>query len=68
MECILSNFEFSTFHCEKLLVLLDQCVFGLDQDFDQGFFVQLFQCSHHRQTTDKFGNQTIANQVFRLNV
>ena len=68
MECIFANFKFSTFHCEKLLVLFDQCVLGFNQDFNQGFFVQLFQCSHHRQATDKFGNQAITDQVFRLNV
>src|SRR5262249_44106437 len=51
---------------EHALVLLDDGVARACQDFDQSRFVQIVQNSDHRQTADKFGDQSEADQVLGL--
>ena len=48
--------------------LLGQRVLGLGQNGNQLVFGQFRQHRHHRQAPDEFGNETEAQQIFRLDV
>ena len=51
---------------EEALVLLDDRVARLGEDFDQRGLVQLIENAHDRQTTDELGNQAVLDEVLRL--
>src|SRR5688572_5492368 len=53
---------------EDLVVLLEQRVLRLLKNSDQRVFVERLQRDVHRQTADQLGDQTEAQQIFRLDL
>ena len=58
--------QLGAFDVEQALVLLDQSVLRLGQNGDQRGFVEICQGGDHRQTANKFRDQTEFQQIFRL--
>src|SRR5205085_11091267 len=56
------------FHVEQLGILLHQRVLRLDQDLDQGLFVEVHQGRNDRQAADELGDQAEFQQVLGLAV
>ena len=50
---VVGELQLDVLHVEQLGVLLDQRVLRLDQDLDQGGFVEVLQRRDHRQTADE---------------
>src|SRR5688572_1604342 len=51
---------------EQLLVLLGERVLRLLQDPHERFFIERFERHHDRETADQFGNESVAQEVVRL--
>src|SRR6185312_5100850 len=60
--------QINRFHLEQPLVLLHQRVFRLDQDLLERSLIEVFEGRDNRQTADEFGDQTILEQIFRLDL
>ena len=53
---------------EEALILLKERVLGFGEDADEGAFVEIVHDPGDRQAADKFGNQTVADQIARLHL
>ena len=51
---------------EEALVLLENRVLRLGENFDERALVEFVENAHNRQATDKFGNQAVLDEVLRL--
>src|SRR6266853_673980 len=63
---VVAEFQPHVFKLEQALVLFHDCVFRTRQNFDKRVFVQLLEHSHHRQATDKLGDQAELDQILGL--
>ena len=53
-------------HVEQLLILLEESVLRLGQDFDQRFLIKIFQGRNDRKAPDEFRDKAKALEIFRL--
>src|ERR1019366_3632797 len=58
--------EFRVFHFEEALILLDERILRLGQDFLQGVFVEIVERRDYRQSADEFRDQSKLQQILRF--
>ena len=63
---LLRKVQADVFVLEEALVLLEDGVAGLGEDFDQRGFVELVEDAHDGQAADKLGNQAVLDEILRL--
>src|SRR5271170_4036888 len=67
-ERLLCKAEVDALHLEQPIVLLDQGVLRLDQDALQRRLVEIFKCGKRWQAPNELWNQTVFQQVLRLDL
>src|SRR5581483_11173385 len=65
-ERVVANLELDAFELEQLLILLHERVLRLGEDLYQRLLVELIEDGDHRQTADELRDQTVLDQIFRL--
>src|SRR5690606_26431966 len=65
---VLAELELDALHLEELLILLRQRVLRLGQDLDERVLVELLERRDDGQAADELRNETVLDQVFRLDV
>src|SRR5450830_1625279 len=66
LQCSRTDFQFGAFHLQQLGVLLDQGIFWLQQNLDQGLLIQFIERRNHWQTSNQRWNQAELEQIVRL--
>ena len=67
-ERILGKLQLNIIEIKLLLVLLDQSVLGFCKNLDECSLVEFVEHAAHRQTSNKFRDQSKADQIFRLHL
>ena len=68
MQRLVGELKGHALHLEQALILLQQSVARLGQDFNQRVLVQVAQRGDHRQPADEFRDQAELQQVLRFDL
>ena len=67
-ERVVGEAQAHIFEFEEALILLEKSIFRLGQNFNQRGFVEIVHYACNGQAADKFGDQSVADQIAGLDM
>src|SRR5713226_5764736 len=68
LERVIGELQSDVLKAHDRLVLTNERVLRLFEDFDQRALVQLVQCGYHREPAHEFGDQPELDEIFRMDL
>src|SRR5579863_1190463 len=65
---LVSELKANVLELKQALVLLDDRVLWTGEDFNERELIEILEHANHRQASDKFGDETKLDEIFRLNI